>query len=168
VTSRSKGAIVGIRELIGSGARPFKFNNPGDEVMGTIISAECLHKRKYQSGEFEYWADGTPMRQIRVVIQTGLRDDAEDEGCRSVYVKAWGSQLRDLRTVVHAAGDTDLHEGGTFGVAFTGYGQVAGGGNPPKLYSYHYAKPPESSAVHNDRHTATAGRPDELSSMRGD
>jgi hypothetical protein len=79
--------------------------------------------------------------QIRVVIATAMREDAEDNGERACYIKGWGDQLADVKKVVKDAGDTDLREGGQDGQMFTEYGKAEGGGQPAKMYAFFYEKP---------------------------
>lgn len=140
---------MGIGSLLNqTGGKSFKFDQVGATVTGTVESAEVVQKKNFDSGEPEFWDDGKPIEQVRIVLQTNLRDQpddatGEDDGLRAVYVKGWGDQLRELRRAVKASGADDIEAGGTFTATYTGDGEVAKGkrGFPPKVYAYEYRKP---------------------------
>lgn len=137
--------------LNATGGRSFKFDQPGASVSGTVASAEVVQKRNFDTNELEFWSDGKPVQQIRVTVQTNLRDpsDPEDDGQRSVYVKGWGDQLRAFRAALKAAGANDIAVGGTFTATYVRDGELPAGkrGFPPKVYEYRYQAPSAVSGL---------------------
>ena len=116
-------------------------------------AAEVVQKTNFDTREPEFWDDGKPIEQVRIVLQTTLTDQpdpdtGQDDGLRSVYIKGWGDQLRELRRAVRASGAADIEAGGTFTATYVRDGELAKGrrGFPPKVYAYEYVAP-----------TATAG-----------
>jgi hypothetical protein len=148
---------VSIQDLLNStSGRSFKFAAPGATVTGTIVSASVVQKRDFDTNEPEVWADGQPVQQVKVSLQTTLDegpnpDDDPDDGIRNVYIKGWGDQLRALRAAIKAAGAGDLEPGGTFSVTYIGDGELAKGkrGQPPKIYSYRYIRPSGVAGILN-------------------
>ena len=143
---------MGISELINStGGKTFKFDGVGVTITGTVASAEVMQKRNFDSGEPEFWSDGKPVQQIRITLDTDLRDpsDPEDDGQRSIYVKGWGDQLRALRAAIKAAGADDIEQGGKFTATYVRDGELPAGkrGFAPKVYEYVYAKPSTTAGL---------------------
>lgn len=131
-------------DLLSSGGKSFKFENPGDTITGTIAAAPLVRQTtEFGTGKPQFWDDGSPQEQIVVTLNTALRDpsDPQDDGARSVYIKGWGPQLRAFRAAIQTAGAKPA-VGGTFTATFTGYGQKsAQGGFPPKMFEYRYEAP---------------------------
>jgi hypothetical protein len=128
--------------LMGGGATSAKFEAPGDTTSGTITEApEVRQQTDIQSGEPVFWPSGDPKMQLIVTLQTTLRDDADDDGKRRIYVK--GKSLTEaVREAVKKTGARGLETGGTLTVTYTGDGQATQRGfNPPKLYTATYARP---------------------------
>lgn len=142
---------MGILTELGGGQPSFKFNTVGDTVSGTIVSADIVQKTNFTTRELEYWSDGKPVQQIKLVLDTDLRDpDIEaDDGKRAVYVKAWGDQLKAFRAAIEKTGDKDVKVGGKLSVRYTG-NAVAKSGQPPKVYAYLYDKPAVIGQVADD------------------
>lgn len=143
---------MGISDLLNaSGGKSFKFATAGATITGKIVSAEVVQKRNFDTNELEFWADGQPVQQIRVALETPERDpaDPEDDGQRSVYVKGWGDQLRALRAAIKAAGAADLEPGGTFTATYVRDGELPPGkrGFPPKVYEYTYQRPTATAGI---------------------
>ena len=143
---------MSLSELLNStGGKTFKFDAVGASVTGTVVSAEVVQKKNFDSGEPEFWSDGKPIQQIRITLETTLRDpsDPEDDGNRSVYVKGWGDQLRTLRSAIKAAGADDITPGGTFTATYVRDGELPAGkrGFPPKVYEYTYRAPSATSGL---------------------
>ena len=109
----------------------------GDTVSGVIIDSEVRQSRDFDDNKLEFWDDGSPRLQLVINVQTDIRDDADDEGIRSVYVKWWGSQRKALLTAAKDAGVNDLAPGDTFTASYTGDGeQTDRKKSAPKLYAY--------------------------------
>jgi len=146
---------MSITDLLNSGGAPsFKFAQIGATVRGAVVSADIVQKRNFDTGQPETWEDGSPVNQIRVVLQTELRDPQipDDDGQRAVYIKGWGDQLRELRRAIKAAGANDLEPGGTFTDTYTGDGELSKGrrGFPPKVHAYTYTRPSSTAGLLND------------------
>lgn len=134
--------------LLSSGVRGVKFTEPGEIVSGVIVAKpDVQQQRDFTTGEPKVYSDGNPRLQIRVVIETDLRDedDEDDTGARALYLK--GNLQKAVAAAVRASGAKGLAVGGRLSIKYTGDGTPAQRGlNPPKLYSAHYA-PPEASTV---------------------
>lgn len=102
--------------LMGSGARSAKFESEGDKVVGIIRSMEMRQQTDIKSGTPKTWDNGDPMMQMVVVLETDERDDEEDDGMRTLYVK--GQMQRAVGDAVRKAGERGLGVGGKLGVQF--------------------------------------------------
>ena len=143
---------MSLADLLANTAAPsFKFDTIGATVTGTVKNAQVIQKRNFDTGQPEFWSDGKPVEQIRILLDTALRDpaDREDDGTRAIYIKGWGDQLRALQSAIRAAGATDVLPGGTFTATYTGDGQVKQGqrGFPPKVYQYAYRAPSATAGI---------------------
>jgi hypothetical protein len=136
-----------------SSGKTFKFDQPGATVGGPVTSAEIVQKRNFDTNEPEFWSDEKPVQQIRVLVQTELRDQPDetgvDDGIRAVYIKGWGDQLRTLRAAIQAAGAKDIEVGGTFTATYVRDGELPAGkrGFPPKVYAYTYQPPSRTGGL---------------------
>jgi hypothetical protein len=155
---------MSISDLLNStGGKSFKFTTIGASVTGTITSAEVVQKKDFDSGEPEVWSDGQPVQQVRVILQTTLRDaaDPDDDGRRAIYIKGWGEQLKELRNAIKAAGAGDLEIGGTFTATYTSDGELAKGkrGFPPKVYAFSYQRPTGVAGILNAQQATPQATP---------
>lgn len=148
--------------LMGSGgAATAKFDRPGTTVGGRIVG----DPRVYQEREYDprnpgngalkfYPKSGDPIMSVSVDVQTGARDDAEDNGIRRIYVE--GKRLKDaVRDAVRQAGAKGLEPGGELHVTYTGLGEAVNGMNAPKLYTARYV-PASSAALSTDQEPQAA------------
>lgn len=137
--------------LLGGGGQSATFDGVGESVTGTVESTEVRQQTDFQSGQPKTWDDGSPVMQLVVSLQTTLRDDADDDGVRKVYVKGSkkpGSQsLHDaVASAVRQSGAKGLEEGGTLTVTYTGDEPPQTRGMfPRKLYSATYAAPDKAA-----------------------
>lgn len=137
--------------LLGGGGASAKFDNVGDTITGTILSAEVRDQTDIGTGKVLTWDNGDVRKQLVVTLQTSLRDDADDDGHRNVYVKgskkAGSRSLHDaVASAVRAAGAGSLEVGGTLTVTFTGTEASATRGfNDRKLYSASYVAPDKAA-----------------------
>lgn len=140
---------MAITDLLAGGTPSAKFPEVGTTHTGTVIEAEPVQARDFDSGELKTWDDGKPMMQIRVTIQTAERDPeiTDDDGVRGVYIKAWGDQLKALKKAIREAGDDDVRPGGTFTATYVGDGEKPKRGYAPKLYAYSYSKPSGAASL---------------------
>lgn len=134
--------------LMGGGIPAAAFPTIGTVVEGEIVEPPRVEQqRDLTSGEAKYWADGSPMLQLRVVIQTGQIDTSilDDDGRRTLYVR--GAMLKAVRQAVRAARAKGLEVGGRLTVTYSGDGEPTKRGfNPPKLYVADYTPPSAAAA----------------------
>lgn len=140
---QSGGQLDSLDDIVaGSGAKSFfnQYSQPGASVSGVIDDVEVQHYHDYNTKEPAYWKDGRPMQQIRIVLQTQLRDPEldDDDGRRSLYIKGWGLQLKAFRDARRKAGmSRSPRRGDRMAATFRGYDpQSANPANPAKLYEY--------------------------------
>jgi hypothetical protein len=127
------------KDLLGNAAKAFKFDAIGDVAQGTVISTVVRQVTKMGTGELEFFKSGDPKWQIIVTLQTTLREDPDDDGQRTLYVKSY--MFSAVRQAVAATGADDLERGGYLTVVHTGLGEAERGLNPPKLFSAEYKRP---------------------------
>ncbi|KAB2384734.1 hypothetical protein [Actinomadura montaniterrae] len=132
--------------LMQGGVASAKFPVIGTTVTGTIArEPEVRDQTDFDTGKVKTWDDGTPRRQLMVVLQTAERDPAnpDDDGERAVYVK--GQMKTAVRDAVRKAGAPGLKVGGTLTVQYIADGQATRG-NPPKQYAASYVPPANAAA----------------------
>jgi hypothetical protein len=143
-----------------TGAPSFKFTGVNSGIKGTVVDQYATvvtePGKNGQPGKVKTYADGQPIPQLNVTLQTALRDwkgvnkvptdedgnplpAGEDTGLRRIYVKY------QMRKAVGAAvkanpGCKGLATGGTLAVKQTGE-QDTGQVNPLPIYEARYAPP---------------------------
>jgi len=124
----------------GGGAPTAKFPTPGTVVGGRITEQPTVEQqRDIQTGEKKFWADGNPMMQLVVTVQTDQRDPSieDDDGRRRIFVK--GQMKNAVADAVRAAGAKGLEVGGTLHVRYTHDGTPKQRGfSAPKQYAAKY------------------------------
>lgn len=139
--------------LLGGGGTSAKFEGIGETITGTIESTEVKQQTDINSGAPLVWDDGTPRMQLVVRLKTELRDDADDDGVRALYVKGSkkpGSQsMHDaVASAVRTAGAKGLEVGGTLAVTLAGEEPPKSRGmSPRKLYAATYTAPDKAAAT---------------------
>lgn len=119
-----------------------KYSAPGARCGGTVVSRDLFQATDPKTRQKKAWDDGNPIMKAVIVVQTDLREDADDDGQRGIYVNWYGDDLKNLKAAIDAAGDTDLQIGGWFGAHFVREEQPAAPGlNGRKVYEYQYQKP---------------------------
>lgn len=144
-------------DLGGGGGSSFPYENPGDSVTGTIVGVDEVQQTDLTTNALAYWPDGKPKMQFRVTLQTTLRDDADDDGLRTVYLRgsrkpeSKSSLAAVLGAVKAATGSQALDDGATLTLTYTGDGVASQRGfNPPKQYEAVYVPPaPGSTSLGN-------------------
>lgn len=134
--------------IMGGGYPSAKFSQIGDYVEGVIDHKPTpQQQRNYETGDPEFWDNGEPKVQVRVVLQTDERDDSipDDVGLRAVYVKA--ELQKAFRDAMRAVQVKTLEPGGWVRVSYVGNGVNKNPRlNPPKLYEVIY-RPPTGTAL---------------------
>lgn len=124
----------------GGGAPTAKFPTPGTVIGGRITEQPQLEQqRDIKSGEKKFWADGDPMMQLVVTVQTDLRDPSleDDDGRRRIFIK--GQMKNAVADAVREVGAKGLEVGGTLHVRYSHDGQARERGmSPPKQYVAKY------------------------------
>lgn len=135
-------AITDIDALLSSAGAPsfFRKQSPiGATVTGTVLEVTGRQNTDFISGDPLTWDDGRPQMLIAITLQTALRDHAEDDGKRGLYIKTWGAQAAALKEAVKAAGGATagavLRPGATLTATFTGE-TPSKAGSPTKMYAY--------------------------------
>jgi hypothetical protein len=124
-----------------------KFDNVGDSVAGTIVSAEARQTTDIKTGAPEFWPQGDPKLQVVVTLQTDQRDPSieDDDGQRRLFAKKPGAMLS---AIVEALGGQRLEVGGRLAVKFTGTEPSSTAGfSPKKLYAAAYQPPAANQAA---------------------
>lgn len=135
---------MGIKDALASGAgKTAKFENIGDFVEGTVISAD-LKPSTMPGGAPRTFDDGSPQFDFVFQLQTNLRDSEieNDDGIRSVWMRSFGDDKKAVLEAVTAAGDDDVNPGGWMKVTLTGtIPSKTPGFQPRKVRSVEYRKP---------------------------
>ena len=143
----------------GSGGKSLKFPDLGDISEGTIISAE-VKQAKDIDGELKTWANGDPVYELQIKVQTDLSDDDDDSGERVWYCSGGKGGADDgvglsaqeaVKEALKEAGMTEIPIGGTLRVRYSGTKKPAKRShNPAKRYSVKFIAAPEGSSVSVD------------------
>lgn len=110
-----------IDKALQSGARSAfdKNSQPGTTASGPITGVQYRQTTDYNTGQPAFFPSGDPKMQIIVSIQTSTREDADDDGVRSVYINAWGNKKKALLDAFRAAGFDRASEALAEGNVFT-------------------------------------------------
>jgi hypothetical protein len=129
--------------LMGGGVKSAKFEKIGATIRGTIVAKpELQQQRDPADNSPQYWdeAKTQPKQQVKVVLATEAKDDADDDGRRAVYVK--GNMLKAVQKAVKDAGAKGLEVGGKLAIQYVKDGEKKNKAfNAPKLYAAKYAAP---------------------------
>lgn len=80
-------------------------SQPGDSVTGTITGSREVPATDFGTGKPTLSKfTGQQLKKTVITLQTTLRDDADDDGQRSVWIKQWGDQARAFGAAVRDAG----------------------------------------------------------------
>lgn len=138
-------------ELGGGGGNAFSFgpqgSQPGASITGTVLDMKEVQKTNFDTKKLEFWDNGDPKMQFRVTLQTQLREDANDDGKRDLYLDGRkrphdnGAKSRIcavLDAVRAATGGTALQRGATLTVTWT---SGMGFSGDPRGYTAEYVPP---------------------------
>lgn len=118
--------------LLGSRVKSASFPTKGTKVEGVIAREPQMQQQRDIDGKPESWDNGDPKMQLKVVLATDQRDDADDNGERALYVKT------GLRTAVadamREANISQLAVGDRLAVEYVGDGEAKRGRTAPKQY----------------------------------
>ncbi|WP_019204555.1 hypothetical protein [Tsukamurella sp. 1534] len=106
-----------LAQMLSGGGKYFKFEKIGDSVSGIIVT---VHDPEPQTDI----KDGTPVidkktgkikYQFRIDVQTDIRNDEDDDGLRTLYVRGWMTGA--ISDALRAAGSKTLDPGARLTVA---------------------------------------------------
>lgn len=134
--------------LAGDSTTTAKFEAVGDSVTGKVIGLTERQSTKLGTTELDFWPDGKPKMYYSMLLQTALREEAGDDGRRSVALTGskksseQSSLSAMLDAVMAATGGTEIMIGGTATVTLIGQAPPRTVGyNPRKLYAAQYIPP---------------------------
>ena len=115
----------------------FKFADIGDKIVGRILDAEKRQQTEYQSGEPEFYKDGSPKYQYVFTLDVDGEDDL-----RRIFARGhmWYA-------IKQAIGQQGLEVGGTLAVEHIGTEELGGGMNAKKLFRAQYKPPAEATGI---------------------
>lgn len=126
-----------------------KFEKAGDKIAGKVVDVSERQSTKLgTNGVLDFWDDGKPKMYYRLVLQTTLKEEANDDGRRAVALtgsrkSAEQSSLSATLDALAAAGGTnELQAGADYELEMIG--SVAPktiGYNPRKTFKATYVPP---------------------------
>lgn len=137
----------------GGGNPSFSFgpqgSQPGAGISGTVIALAEVQQVNFDTKKPETWDNGDPKMQLRLTLQTDLRDPniQADTGVRDVYLRgrkkphdngAKSTICAALDAVRAATGGTSMQRGGRFMIQWVSGMGFAG---DPRNYQAQYAPP---------------------------
>lgn len=152
---------MGIMDTIMDGAtgRWYKFDKPGDTVTGTIAGISEQQVREYGTNKPMTWDNGDPQLQVLITVTTTAREDADDDGNRTVRVKGWGVQRNALREACQKAGKVP-ELGDRFTATFVREERKSAGGFAAKVYEYVLVPQPQAPPVDDWRAVDVSAKDD--------
>jgi hypothetical protein len=127
------------KDLLGGNALSVKFEAPGDTIEGTLLNWSVSPVTKMGTGEIDTFPSGDPKYQFILTIQTGLRNDIDDDGRRTLYAKS--HLFVAIKQAVASTGAEDFEKGAWISATFTHLGEPQRGMNPPKMFVASYKRP---------------------------
>lgn len=139
---------------LGGGSKSW---NPevGDKISGTIVSVKRVQQTDFTTGKPITWDNGDPRMQTVVELQTEVREDDDDDGIRSLWLK--GGKNFEAQTgsghsgevalamAAKEAGAKSIDEGAKLQFVCTGLSKpTTRGFQPAKLYAAKYSPPVQS------------------------
>lgn len=134
--------------MSGGGGKSFPFDNVGDYVVGFITSIAKRQQTDLTTGEPKVWGNGEPRFMYSIGLQTELREDAFDDGLRTINVK-WKS-LDAIRGAVREVGASKPEIGGKLMLKYAANGPKGNYPQPPKLWEAKYKVPEPVTVVETD------------------
>lgn len=132
-----------------------KFDAIGQTHSGVVAEpTEDRQARKFNSTELDYWPDGSPVIQTRIVLDPG-------NGAERVAVYAKGRMAQAIRKALAEAGAGDIEVGGRLSVRLDHYEPSKGGGQPSKHFVATYTLPAPTTTTANEDPWADDPWPDE-------
>lgn len=128
----------------GAGAPAYFDKNSaiGDVLTGEVLDVNVRQALDVATRKPLEWPDGTPRLQVVITLQTDIRDEKDDDGHRSVYVKWWTHQRAAFLAACEAAELSEVLPGDKLTVTFSGTEKNPQKGmSDAKLFTYEIARP---------------------------
>ena len=107
---------------------------------GQVLSKTISNQTDMANGQVRTWDDGSPRKQMVLLLQTSERADPQDNGQRQLFIK--GDLPRACREAFQAAGAGDIEIGSWVYAAWVDDKPAKKPGfNPSKVYKVVYARP---------------------------
>lgn len=132
-------------QLLQGNAKAFKFEAFGDTAEGTIVGIPQVKQVTKIDGTPDFFPSGDPKYQILATLQTTMREDQDDDGLRTLYIKSYLMQA--VRLAVQQAGAPELEDGGYLKVIYTSDGEAKRGQSAPKIFQAEYRRPNATGSV---------------------
>lgn len=107
---------------------------------GQVLSKTISDQTEMGNGKVRTWGDGSPRKQMVLLLQTSERADPQDNGQRQLFIK--GDLPRACREAFQAQGASDIEIGSWVYAAWVDdKAAKTAGHNPSKVYQVVYARP---------------------------
>ncbi|GGS84850.1 hypothetical protein GCM10010156_49340 [Planobispora rosea] len=130
-----------IRQLTRRKIPSASFLQVGASIVGVIVEEPILvFQTEYGTRKLLTFDDGTPRKQLRVVLATEQRDPAnpDDNGLRALYLKTGRADA--VAAAMERVNAEDLEIGGVLSLTFTGYDHNPDGYST-KVFTAEYVPP---------------------------
>jgi len=130
----------------------------GEKISGKIATVKRVQQTDFSDGTPLTWSDGSPRMQTVVELQTDERNDDDDDGIRSIWLKG-GKNFEPadgtgssgevaLAEAAKSSGASSIEEGAKLTVVCSGVAKpTTRGYQPAKLYTMKYEAPKQSISV---------------------
>ncbi len=145
-----------------------KYTRPGASAGGPLTEKPTVRAvTAMGSGEVRTFADGSPMEQYVLTVQTDDRDatNPDDDGRRRIYVK--GHNKKRFKAAVKAAGLKTLSAGDTVRVKYVREEPIPGSSFTTKIHEYEISGGPNAVRL-SDAAKAAAATPAPLAKREDD
>jgi hypothetical protein len=124
--------------LLGQRAPGVTWPEIGAKVDGKIVKVQTSVQTDID-GNVQYFASGEVRKQVVLTLQTKLKDNDDDDGLRTLYIK--GFMPAAFRDALQKADAPGPRPGDSVKVTYSSNGEPKRKGlNPPKLFTVTYTK----------------------------
>ncbi|MGH9249907.1 MAG: hypothetical protein ACRD0W_10380 [Acidimicrobiales bacterium] len=124
----------------------------GTFVSGVLESEPSVAQQTdINTGALQTWPDGKPKLQLIFTLQTQLREDPDDDGKRTLWVKQSSNLQAAIRDAVSKTGAQSAEAGGLLTATLVGERPASKGGqNPIKVFEVQYQRPAQQALMAPD------------------
>lgn len=112
-----------VRGFSYQGAPPITHRGKVTEIGNPVQAREVVYNRQahaYEQGDLKTWPSGDPIMSRRVVVQTDMREDQDDDGRRCWYMEQGKEMTKAMMEAVRAVRGSSMPEvGGDLEVTWT-------------------------------------------------